>query len=122
VRVYHDRTKVFVPTHYVARERLCLSAAADDWINAMDGKRFIGVHQAVDPALLQCFERDYRPAPRSGHTQRARRRTATLTLRCTASPLCLIGRLKPRVLREDEEAAHCLPDLSHISGRGLTKR
>jgi hypothetical protein len=54
VRVFRDRTKVFVPTHYVARERLCLSATADDWSNAMDGKRFIGVSRAVDPALLQC--------------------------------------------------------------------
>jgi hypothetical protein len=27
-----------LPKHYVARERLCLSATADYWVNAMDGK------------------------------------------------------------------------------------
>ena len=37
VRVYHGRTKQ-LPKHYVARERLCLSATADYWVNAMDGR------------------------------------------------------------------------------------
>jgi len=39
VRVYHGTAKQ-LPKHYVARQRLCLSATADYWVNAMDGKPF----------------------------------------------------------------------------------
>ncbi len=60
VRVYHGRTKV-LPKHYVARERLCLSATADYWVSAMDGKPLFVVSQAVDPGLLQVLERDIVP-------------------------------------------------------------
>src|SRR5437867_8186105 len=42
VRVYHgDLTPL--PPHYVARERLCLRATTDYWINAMDGQPFVFV-------------------------------------------------------------------------------
>jgi len=47
VRVYHGKTKQ-LPKHYVARERLCLSATADYWVNAMDRRPFFVVSQAVD--------------------------------------------------------------------------
>src|SRR5215469_11670088 len=47
--------------HYVARERLCLSATADYWVNAMDGEPFFVVSQAADPGLLQVLERDIVP-------------------------------------------------------------
>src|ERR1700693_4902975 len=60
VRVYHGNTKQ-LPKHYVARERLCLSATADYWVNAMDGKPFFVVSQAVDPGMLQVLERDIVP-------------------------------------------------------------
>lgn len=60
VRVYHGRSKQ-LPKHYVARERLCLSATADYWVNAMDGKPFFVVSQPVDPGLLQVLERDLIP-------------------------------------------------------------
>lgn len=60
VRVYHGKTKQ-LPKHYVARERLCLSATADYWVNAMNGKPFFVVSQAVDPGLLQVLERDIVP-------------------------------------------------------------
>lgn len=60
VRVYHGRTKQ-LPKHYVARQRLCLSATADYWVNAMDGKPFFVVSQPVDPGLLQVLERDLIP-------------------------------------------------------------
>ena len=60
VRVYHGKTKQ-LPKHYVARERLCLSATADYWVNAMDGKPFFVVSQAVDPGLLQVLEGDIIP-------------------------------------------------------------
>src|SRR5262249_33739785 len=46
---------------HVARERLCLSATADYWVNAMNGKPFFVVSQAVEPGLLQVVERDIVP-------------------------------------------------------------
>jgi hypothetical protein len=60
VRVYHGRSKQ-LPKHYVARQRLCLSATADYWVNAMDGRPFFVVSQPVDPGLLQVLERDLIP-------------------------------------------------------------
>ena len=60
VRVYYGNTKQ-LPRHYIARERLCLSATADYWVNAMDGKPFFVVSQAVDPGLLQVLECDIVP-------------------------------------------------------------
>src|SRR5271154_4436039 len=60
VRVYHGTAKT-LPKHYVARQRLCLSATADYWVNAMDGQPFFIVRQAVDPGLLQVMERDLIP-------------------------------------------------------------
>jgi prepilin-type processing-associated H-X9-DG protein len=60
VRVYHGKTKQ-LPKHYVARERLCLSATADYWVNAMDGQPFFVVSQPVDPGMLQAIERDIVP-------------------------------------------------------------
>ncbi len=44
VRVYHgDQTAL--PRHYVAREKLCLPATTDYWINAMDGQPFLYVNK-----------------------------------------------------------------------------
>jgi hypothetical protein len=60
IRVYHGKSKQ-LPKHYVARERLCLSATADYWVNAMDGKPFFVMNQAVDPGMLQVLERDIVP-------------------------------------------------------------
>jgi hypothetical protein len=60
VRVYYGSTKQ-LPKHYIARERLCLSATADYWVNAMDGKPFFVVNQAVDPGMLQVLESDIIP-------------------------------------------------------------
>jgi hypothetical protein len=60
VRVYNgDQTEL--PRHYVARQRLCLRASTDDWVNAMDGQPFFVVHQAVDPGLIQVIEQDIVP-------------------------------------------------------------
>lgn len=55
VRVYHG-SQTHLPKHYVARERLCLRATADYWVNAMDGQPFFVVSQAVDPGLLKVLE------------------------------------------------------------------
>ena len=60
VRVYYGSTRQ-LPKHYIARERLCLSATADYWVNAMDGKPFFVVSQAVDPGMLQVLECDIVP-------------------------------------------------------------
>jgi hypothetical protein len=60
VRVYHGTTKT-LPRHYVARQRLCLSATADYWVNAMDGQPFFVVSQAVDPGLLRVMEHQLIP-------------------------------------------------------------
>jgi prepilin-type processing-associated H-X9-DG protein len=52
VRVYHGE-QTELPRHYVARERLCLRATVDYWVNAMDGQPFFLLNQAVDPGLVQ---------------------------------------------------------------------
>ena len=51
VRIYHGELTA-LPRHYVARQRLCLRATTDYWINAMDGQPFLYVNQAVDPGLI----------------------------------------------------------------------
>jgi prepilin-type processing-associated H-X9-DG protein len=51
VRVYHGhQTKL--PRHYVSRERLCMRATTDYWVNALDGQPFFVVSKAVDPGML----------------------------------------------------------------------
>jgi len=73
VRVYHgDLTPL--PHHYVARERLCLRATTDYWINAMDGQPFVFVNKEVDPGLLATLRSDLVPwlktnAPASAELQ-----------------------------------------------------
>jgi Transposase protein len=60
VRVYHgDLTPL--PRHYVARERLCLRATTDYWINALDGQPFLFVNKEVDPGLLATLRQDLVP-------------------------------------------------------------
>jgi len=77
VRVYHgDLTPL--PHHYVARERLCLRATTDYWINAMDGQPFVFVNKEVDPGLLATLRSELVPwleihAPASGELQQRMR-------------------------------------------------
>jgi len=52
VRVYHG-DKARLPKAYVAREKLCLRASTDYWVNAMDGQPFFVVYPAIDPGLIQ---------------------------------------------------------------------
>jgi hypothetical protein len=60
VRVYHgSQTKL--PRHYVTRERLCLRATVDYWVNALDGQPFFFVNKAVDPGLIQVLEHEIVP-------------------------------------------------------------
>lgn len=60
VRVYHGEQSE-LPRHYVSRQRLCLRAAVDYWVNAMDGQPFFVVHQDVDPGLVHVLETDILP-------------------------------------------------------------
>jgi hypothetical protein len=60
VRVYHG-SQTQLPRHYVARQRLCLRATTDYWVNAMDGQPFFVVNQAVDPGLIQVIEQEMLP-------------------------------------------------------------
>ncbi len=60
VRVYHGR-QTQLPRHYVARQKLCLRATTDYWVNAMDGQPFFVLNQAVDPGLLQVLEHQIVP-------------------------------------------------------------
>ena len=60
VRVYNGH-QTQLPRHYVARQRLCLRATTDYWVNAMDGQPFFVVNQAVDPGLIKVIEQDILP-------------------------------------------------------------
>ncbi len=59
-RVYHGSlTKL--PRHYVSRERLCLRATTDYWVNALDGAPFFVITKAVDPGLIKTMREDIVP-------------------------------------------------------------
>ena len=60
VRVYNGH-QTQLPRHYVARQRLCLRATTDYWVNAMDGQPFFVVNQAVDPGLIKVIEGEILP-------------------------------------------------------------
>jgi hypothetical protein len=59
-RVYHGGlTKL--PRHYVSRQRLCLRATTDYWVNAMDGRPFFVITKPVDPGLIEVLKQDIVP-------------------------------------------------------------
>ena len=60
VRVYHG-DKVQIPKHYVARQKLCLHATCDYWVNAINGNRFFLISKDVDPGLLSLLEHEIVP-------------------------------------------------------------
>jgi len=60
VRVYHGE-QTPLPRHYVARERLCLRATVDYWVNAMDGQPFLYINKEVDPGLVETLKNDVVP-------------------------------------------------------------
>lgn len=60
VRVYNGhQTKL--PRHYVSRQKLCLRATSDYWVNAMDGQPFFVVNQVIDPGMIKVLEQDIVP-------------------------------------------------------------
>jgi len=60
VRVYYG-SKTKLPRHYVSRQRLCLRATVDYWVNAMDGQPFCTIGKAIDPGLIKVLEEDLVP-------------------------------------------------------------
>lgn len=60
VRVYHGN-QTALPRHFVSRERLCLRATTDYWINAMDGQPYLYVNKEVDPGLISTLKQDVIP-------------------------------------------------------------
>lgn len=60
VRVYYG-SKTELPQHYVSRQRLCLRATTDYWVNAMDGQPFLVINKAIDPGMLKVLEEDIVP-------------------------------------------------------------
>lgn len=60
VRVYHGE-KALLPKHYVTRQKLCLHATCDYWVNAMNGNPFFLVAKDVDPGLLNVLEHEIVP-------------------------------------------------------------
>jgi len=58
--VYHGSlTKL--PRRYVSREKLCLRATTDYWVNALDGAPFFCVTKPIDPGLQKTLETDIVP-------------------------------------------------------------
>jgi hypothetical protein len=55
VRVYSGE-QTNLPKHYVARQKLCLRATVDYWVNAMDGQPFFLINKEIDPGLLKVLE------------------------------------------------------------------
>lgn len=60
VRVYHGK-QTRLPRRYVSRQKLCLRACTDYWVNAMDGQPFFVVYQDVDPGMIQVLEKEILP-------------------------------------------------------------
>jgi len=60
VRVYTGH-QTPLPKHHVARQKLCLRATTDYWVNAMDGQPFMVINKVVDPGLIQVIENDILP-------------------------------------------------------------
>ena len=60
VRVYNGQ-QTQLPKHHVARQKLCLRATTDYWVNAMDGQPFMVVNKAVDPGMIKVIENDILP-------------------------------------------------------------
>lgn len=60
VRVYNGN-QTQLPKHYVTREKLCLRATVDYWVNALGGNPFLYINKAVDPGLLSVLESEIVP-------------------------------------------------------------
>jgi hypothetical protein len=60
VRLYHgDQTAL--PKRYVSRQRLCLRATTDYWVNDVLGQPFFAVERPIDHGLLEVLKSDVVP-------------------------------------------------------------
>lgn len=59
-RVYHGK-QTKLPRHHVARQRLCMRATTDYWVNGFDGLPFFKVNCAVDPGMIEVLEKEIVP-------------------------------------------------------------
>jgi len=60
VRVYHGG-KTKLPRKYVARQRLCLRATTDYWVNDATGRPFFVIDKVVDSGLIAALRQDIVP-------------------------------------------------------------
>ncbi len=60
VKVYSGR-KGNLPKHFVARQKLCLPAAASYWINELGGMPLLCLHQQIDRKMVHTLEHDMLP-------------------------------------------------------------
>jgi hypothetical protein len=60
VCVYYGE-KAHLPKHHVARQKLCLHATCDYWVNAMNGSPFFLVPKDIDPGLIHVLEHEIVP-------------------------------------------------------------
>ena len=60
VRVYHG-SQTQLPRHYVSRQKLCLRATTDYWVNTASGNPVFFVTKTVDPGLVHVLEHDVIP-------------------------------------------------------------
>ena len=76
VRVYNGN-QTQLPRHHVARQKLCLRATTDYWVNAMDGQPFMVLNKAVDPGMIKVIENDILPELEARVPAQAERKAAT---------------------------------------------
>lgn len=60
VRVYHG-SQTQLPRHYVSRQKLCLRATTDYWVNTVSGNPVFFITKTVDPGLIHVLEDDIIP-------------------------------------------------------------
>lgn len=60
VRVYHG-AQTELPRHYVSRQKLCLRATTDYWVNTANSNPVFFITKSVDPGLIQVLENDVIP-------------------------------------------------------------
>jgi transposase len=60
VRLYHG-SQTALPKRYVSRQRLCLRATTDYWVNDILGQPFFAVDRPIDHGLLEALKSDIVP-------------------------------------------------------------
>jgi hypothetical protein len=120
VRVYHGE-QTPLPRHDVARERLCLRATTDYWINAMDGPPLLYVNKEVDPGLIAPLKQDVIPwleANLARTAEQERCLTEDSWAHCF-TPGVRSGRLQSGAFPGSVAEANCRPDLSQVSSGAM---